>query len=89
MAKPKHEITVDGKQVPLTSTEFKLFEYLRKQPGVLVTPEQVIKDVFPGEAMVFDRAINTHVKILKKKLAKADDCIEIIRATGYRFKETT
>ena len=89
MSKSKHIITLGDREIPLSSDEFKLFEYLRKQPGVLVTREQVIKDVFPGEAMVFDRAVDTHVKILKKKLGKANDCIEIIKGVGYRFKETT
>ncbi len=87
MSKPKHIITVGTREVPLTSTEFKLFEYLRRRPGILVTREQVIKDVFPNEAMIFDRAVDTHVKILKRKLGKPNDCIEIIKGVGYRFKE--
>ena len=87
MAKSKRKITVGGREVPLTSTEFKLFKYLQQQPGILVTREQVIKDVFASEAMVFDRAVDTHVKILKRKLGSANNCIEIIKGVGYQFNE--
>lgn len=87
MAKPKHKVNIGGREIPLASTEFKLFAYLQRQPDVLVTRQQVIADVFRSEAMVFDRAVDTHVKILKRKLGKDNDCIEIVKGVGYRFKE--
>lgn len=87
MSKPKHKVTVGETEVLLSSTEFKLFNYLQRHCGVLVTRQQVMKDVFGNEAMVFDRAVDTHVKILKRKLGKANECIEIVKGVGYRFKE--
>ena len=87
MSRSKHKITIGQREIPLTSDEFKLFKYLQQQPEILVTREQVIKDVFQSEAMVFDRAVDTHVKILKRKLGKDNDCIEIVKGIGYKYHQ--
>ena len=87
MSKSKHIITLGDREIPLSSDEFKLFGYLKQHAGVIVTRQQVIKDVFGSQAMVFDRAVDTHVKILKRKLGKDNDCIEIIKGVGYEYKE--
>ena len=83
----KHKVTVSGEQIQLTTTEFKLLEYLAQRPGVVLSRDRIL-DVISGEdAAVYDRTVDAHVKSLRRKLGKAQDYIETVRGVGYRLKE--
>ena len=83
----KHKVTVSGEQIQLTTTEFKLLEYLAQRPGVVLSRDRIL-DVISGEdAAVYDRTVDAHVKSLRRKLGKSQDYIETVRGAGYRLKE--
>lgn len=82
-----HRVTVDGKELSLTPTEFRLLECLLRQPGRAFTRNQLM-DVAIGErAIVLERTIDVHVKSLRRKLGAAGDLLETVRGIGYRFRE--
>lgn len=84
----RHKATVEGRELDLTPTEFRLLECMLRQPGRAFTRPQLM-DVAIGEgAIVLERTIDVHVKTLRKKMGGEHDFIETVRGVGYRFKET-
>jgi two-component system, OmpR family, phosphate regulon response regulator PhoB len=83
----RHRATVDGMELDLTPTEFRLLECLLRQPGRAFSRPQLM-DVAIGEgAIVLERTIDVHIKTLRKKLGEKQDYIETVRGVGYRFRE--
>jgi two-component system phosphate regulon response regulator PhoB len=83
----RHKVIVGTKQVSLTSTEFKLLEFMARRPGVVFSRAQILDAVAGQDAIVYDRTVDAHVKSLRHKLGVAKDYVETIRGAGYRFKE--
>jgi len=84
----RHRATVEGKELELTPTEFRLLECMVRQPGRAFSRPQLM-DVAIGEgAVVLERTIDVHIKTLRKKLGLKQDFIETVRGVGYRFRET-
>jgi two-component system phosphate regulon response regulator PhoB len=82
----RHRAFVEGRELELTPTEFRLLECLVRQPGRAFTRHQ-LKDAAIGEGtFVLERTIDVHVKTLRRKLGAAD-LIETVRGVGYRFRE--
>jgi len=81
-----HEVSCNGLQVHLTTSEFKLLQVMMSQSGKVFTRESLIKEVQGSGVSVVDRAIDTHIFGLRKKLGECADVIETIRGVGYRVK---
>ncbi len=82
-----HEAKLDGKAISLTPYEFKLLVTLAQNPGRVLTRDQLIRDVQGGSVSVVERAIDTHVFGLRKKLGECADLIETVRGVGYRIAQ--
>jgi two-component system phosphate regulon response regulator PhoB len=83
----RHRAAVEGTELELTPTEFRLLECLLRQPGRVFSRPQLM-DVAIGEgAIVLERTIDVHIKTLRKKLGTKLDYIETVRGVGYRFRE--
>jgi two-component system phosphate regulon response regulator PhoB len=80
----RHEVTVRGKLVELTATEFKLLALLVERRGRVQTREKLLNDVWGYESLIDTRTVDTHVRRLREKLGRAADCIETVRGFGYR-----
>jgi len=85
--KLKHKVTVSGRKILLTPTEFKLLEFMAESPGMVLSREQLLSGVFGYDSESYDRTIDAHMKSLRKKLGKARDYIETIRGIGYRLED--
>lgn len=83
----KHEVTLKGKVVELTATEFKLLAMLMERRGRVQTRDRLLTDVWGYEGDVDTRTVDTHIRRLREKLGKAADVIETVRGVGYRFME--
>ena len=83
----KHKVSVHGEQVTLTTTEFKLLEYMARRPGAVLSRDKILEAISGEDAVVCDRTVDAHVKTLRRKLGAAKDYIETVRGAGYRFKE--
>jgi two-component system, OmpR family, phosphate regulon response regulator PhoB len=83
----RHKATVQGNDLDLTPTEFRLLECMLRQPGRAFSRAQLM-DVAIGEgAVVLERTIDVHVKTLRRKLGDENEFIETVRGVGYRFRE--
>jgi two-component system phosphate regulon response regulator PhoB len=82
----RHRAFVEGRELDLTPTEFRLLECLLRQPGRAFTRHQLMDAAIGEGAIVLERTIDVHVKTLRKKLGSAD-LIETVRGVGYRFRE--
>jgi len=83
----RHKVTVGGKEISLTSTEFKLLEFMARRPGAVFSRARILDAVAGQDTIVCDRTVDAHIKSLRHKLGPAEDYIETIRGAGYRFKE--
>ncbi|HUK82816.1 MAG TPA: winged helix-turn-helix domain-containing protein [Verrucomicrobiae bacterium] len=83
----KHEVTVRGKPVDLTATEFKLLATLLERRGRVQSRDRLLTDVWGYEGDIDTRTVDTHMRRLREKLGKASDYIETVRGVGYRFAE--
>lgn len=84
----KCKVTVEGEEIQLTSTEFKILSMLAQKPGHVFTREQFINNIQGENIFVTGRTIDTHIAGLRKKIGNAANMIETIRGIGYRFKDT-
>ena len=83
-------IAVHGKALDLTPTEYGILAALARRPGQVFSRAQLLDLAREGNASldVTDRAIDTHVKNLRRKLDAAlpgVDAIRSIYGLGYRF----
>lgn len=83
----KARVLVDGQEVILTSTEFKILLILAAKPGHVFTREQFINNIQGDNIYVTGRTVDTHIAGLRKKMGTAANLIETIRGIGYRFKD--
>lgn len=83
----RHEIFVNGKQVHLTSLEFKLLRTLMQRRGRVQPRDRLLNEVWGYESMIDTRTVDTHVRRLREKLGKAGDVVETVRGFGYRLRE--
>jgi two-component system phosphate regulon response regulator PhoB len=82
----RHRAYVEGRELDLTPTEFRLLECLLRQPGRAFTRAQLMDAAIGDGAVVLERTIDVHVKTLRRKL-EDQDLIETVRGVGYRFLE--
>ncbi|HTK75756.1 MAG TPA: winged helix-turn-helix domain-containing protein, partial [Gemmataceae bacterium] len=82
----KHKASVEGRELTLTPTEFRLLESLIRQPGRAFTRLQLIDAAIGGGSIVLERTIDVHVKSLRRKLGRPD-LIQTVQGVGYRFRE--
>jgi two-component system, OmpR family, alkaline phosphatase synthesis response regulator PhoP len=82
--------SVDGRDVTLTPTEFELVATLAAQPGRVFTRSQLLDAVHGVAFESYDRAIDAHVKNIRRKLepdAKRPRYILTVHGVGYRFAD--
>jgi two-component system phosphate regulon response regulator OmpR len=86
----KQALFVEGKEVELSSTEYKILEALMKHPNVVMTRDQLMTLARGRDFMAFDRSIDVHISKLRAKLKpfpKYDRSIKTVWGTGYMFVE--
>ncbi|EKO40355.1 MAG: response regulator (CheY-like domain and winged-helix DNA-binding domain containing protein) [Solidesulfovibrio magneticus str. Maddingley MBC34] len=82
-----HRVSLDGLEVALTATEFKLLAELFQSAGRVLTRDRLLNSVWGYEFEGYARTVDTHVRRLRQKLGHFADMIETVRGVGYRFKE--
>ena len=84
---PRHLVSVAGKGVELTATEFKLLTILAQRRGRVQSREQLLHDVWEYESVIDTRTVDTHMRRLREKLGRASRYLDTVRGVGYRFVE--
>jgi len=79
-----HEMRVDGEEVVLTATEFRLLKLLMERKGRVQSRENLLVNVWHYETDIETRTVDTHVRRLREKLGRCAPMIETVRGVGYR-----
>lgn len=75
---------LNDNELDLTLSEYKLLCCFMKEPGKVMTRNQLVEFIQDGPVHVTDRTIDTHIFGLRKKLGEHSSLIETIRGIGYR-----
>jgi len=85
-----HEATLDGTELNLTPTEFRLLQALLERRGRTQSRRQLLERAWDVESEVADRiqtrTVDMHIRRLREKLGRIGDWIETVRGFGYRLK---
>jgi two-component system phosphate regulon response regulator PhoB len=83
-----HRVTVEGRDVELTPTEFKLLMLLIERKGRVQPRNMLLEIVWEAAPDIQTRTVDMHVQRLRAKLGAAGDLIETVRGFGYRLRTT-
>ena len=83
-----HRVTLDGQELTLTATEYKLLMTLVERRGRVQTRPQLLETVWEAQPDIQTRTVDMHVQRLRTKLGDAGRMIETVRGFGYRFRGT-
>jgi DNA-binding response OmpR family regulator len=79
-------VEVDGQEVVLTPTEFRLLAFLMRNRNQVVSQMQLLEEVW-GNADADPHQVRLYVSYLRRKLSEAGvDPIETVRGFGYRYR---
>jgi DNA-binding response OmpR family regulator len=87
---PRMAVDVDGRSIDLTPTEFELLATLARRPGRIFTRAQLLDALRGTSFESYERAIDTHVKNLRRKLEpdpRSPRYVLTVYGVGYRFAE--
>ena len=82
-------LTVGGKSVPTTATEFRLLDYLARHAGRVFTRDQLLDAVWRDTAYVTPRSVDVYVRRIREKIESDPEnprYLRTVRGTGYRFE---
>ncbi len=83
----RRSVTLAGKPVSLTLTEFNILKALADRRGRVLSRTDLIAVARGEDVEVTDRTVDVHVVALRRKLGRHGDLIETVRGVGYRLKE--
>jgi two-component system alkaline phosphatase synthesis response regulator PhoP len=87
---PRMRLTVGGRDVELTVTEFQLVTALARQPGRIFTRAQLLDAVHGIAFESYERAIDTHIKNLRRKIEpdpRRPRYVLTVYGVGYKLSE--
>ncbi len=81
-----HRVLLDGRELNLTATEYKLLVTLLERRGRVQSRPQLLETVWEAQPDIQTRTVDMHVQRLRSKLGEVGEMIETVRGFGYRFK---
>jgi two-component system phosphate regulon response regulator PhoB len=81
-----HRVSVDGREIELTATEYNLLVLLAERRGRVQTRAQLLESVWKANPTIQTRTVDMHMQRLRSKLGGAASCLETVRGFGYRFR---
>jgi two-component system alkaline phosphatase synthesis response regulator PhoP len=87
---PRRKVTIGERDVDLTASEFELLLTLAREPGRVFTRAQLLDAVHGVAFESYERAIDAHIKNIRRKVDSVDgpSVIQTIYGVGYRFAES-
>jgi len=81
-----HRVSIDGHEVELTPTEYKLLLTLAERRGRVQARAHLLETVWEAAPDIQTRTVDMHVQRLRAKLGPAGELIETVRGFGYRLR---
>ena len=85
----RHEVTVNGEEVPMPLKEFELLEILLRNVGRVMTRGQLIERVWGADYVGDTKTLDVHIKRLRSKIepdSSAPRYVVTVRGLGYKFE---
>src|SRR6185369_7815871 len=82
-------LTVRGRKVATTATEFRLLDYLARHPGRVFTRDQLLDAVWRDTQFVTPRSVDVYVRRIREKIEREPETprmLKTVRGAGYRFE---
>ncbi len=79
------QVVIDGKNVDLSPTEYKLLNYLMSNTGKALSRRQILNQVWNYDYYGDLRTVDTHINRLRIKLGDKGRYIRTVRGYGYRY----
>ena len=80
-------VFVDGERVEMSPKEYDLFFYLLSNRNIALSREKLLCEVWGYDFYGDARTLDTHIKLLRKRLGRYSKYIVTLRGVGYRFEE--
>lgn len=83
-----HQVMIDNRELKLTPSEFELLKGMMAHPGRVFSRNELIRRVQGYDFEGYDRTIDTHIKNLRKKIAKIlpeQEIISAVYGVGYKL----
>jgi two-component system phosphate regulon response regulator PhoB len=81
-----HRVRIDGEEIELTATEYKLLLTLAERRGRVQARAHLLETVWDAAPDIQTRTVDMHIQRLRMKLGVASDLIETVRGFGYRLR---
>ena len=82
-----HQVCIDGVPVELSPKEYELLFFMVRNRGIALTRDRLISEVWGFDFFGDDRTLDTHIKLLRKRLGDYARYITTLRGVGYRFEK--
>lgn len=86
--KERYAVTIKGRPITLSATEFKLLLYLAERPGKVFSREQLLDAIWGNESFVEPRTVDVHIRRVRAQIEKEPahpKYIKTMRGIGYFF----
>jgi two-component system alkaline phosphatase synthesis response regulator PhoP len=83
-----YRVTLNGRQIDLSSREFKLLQFFTSHPGRVYSRDQLLDRVWGDEAFVEPRTVDVHISRLRAAIEPDKEnpqYILTVRGIGYKF----
>ena len=80
-------VSVNGKQVDMTRTEFEILHLLMSNPSHVFSRDDILAKAWPDEVVVLGRTVDVNITRMRKKLGEYGDCIITRHGYGYCFEK--
>ncbi len=82
-----HRVTIDGVDINIGPTEYRLLELLMRNPDRVFERDQLLDRVWGRSRYIETRTVDVHVLRLRKVLKPfgLDGTVQTVRSVGYRF----
>ena len=80
-----YRVTLNGSEIKIGPTEFKLLHYLMRHPERVHTRGSLLDRIWGDHVFIEERTVDVHVKRLRESLGLAGAMIETVRGAGYRI----
>lgn len=84
------QVTVEGKEVKLTPTEYNILKFLTKNKGIVYSIEQIYENVWADEAYGAENIIAVHIRHIREKIEinpKEPKYLKVIWGIGYKVEK--
>ena len=81
---------MDGKNVKLTATEYKIMELLMRNPGRVFSSEEIYSRVWNEDAYAVENTVMVHIRRIREKIEinpKMPKYLKVVWGIGYKIEK--